>query len=106
MFAGQPEMQKKFFFQVHVVYNPEAEGIPDDLHALDSIPFDNMEEAERIAEKLAGKIHKKFPKSCLVQNDVEEDYDGYHLIIMDAEPGVHIARVGISYENYTNETLH
>lgn len=106
MFFGQPDMHQKVFFQVHIVYNTEAEDVPDDIQAMDSIPFADVDEAERIAEKLAGKIHKKFPKSCLVHNDVEDDFDGFHLIIMDHETGIHIAKVGISFENYTNETIH
>ncbi len=105
--VGDEVLPSKIFFQVLVEFNPEAEEVPDDICGLESaMPLATLENAEYIAKKLAGKIHQKFPKSCLTEKPLEEAFDGYHLLIVNTETGIHIARVGISGEDYSQEQIH
>jgi len=105
--VGDEVLPSKIFFQVLVDFNPEAEEVPDDISGLESaMPLATLENAEYIAKKMAEKIHKKFPKSVLSEKSLEEAFDGYHLLITDVETGIHIARVGISGEDYSHERIH
>jgi len=105
--VGDEVLPPKIFFQVLVDFNPEADEVPDDISSLESaMPLATLENAEYIAKKMAEKIHKKFPKSVLSEKSLEEAFDGYHLLITDVETGIHIARVGISGEDYSHEQIH
>ncbi len=101
------EQEPKIYFQVMIAYEDcevNAE-IPEDSRILESAAIDRYDRANEIAHHAIEQIHTKFPGTELVKLELDEADDGYHLLVVDAE-GDRVAKVGVSYTNYTDETIH
>jgi hypothetical protein len=99
--------EPKQYFQVMISYEDcDANvDIPEDEMVLESDAISELQEAEKIAHNTAKHIHTKFPDSNIIVLDLDEVFDGYHLIVVD-DDGKKVARVGVSITDYTSETIH
>lgn len=107
MTVEQTEQQAKLYFQVKVEYEPCAatSDIPADERSLESEAIGEYDDAEEIAKNTIQKIHTKFPDMNIIELDLEQALDGYHLLVVDEEGGK-VAKVGVTYTDYTEETIH
>ncbi len=110
MMKGQlvvEEQAPKVYFQVSIVYEDcEANAdIPVDERELESAAIDGYQRADEIANHAIEQIHTKFPGTSLVKLELDEADDGYHLLVVDDDGGK-VAKVGVSYTDYTDETIH
>ena len=107
MKSEQPDYVPKLYFQVRVEYEAcdATSGIPEDERILESSPIKGYDEAEDIAKHTINQIHTKFPKMNVIELDLEQAADGYHLLVVDEEGGK-VAKVGVTYTDYSDETIH
>lgn len=101
------QQAQKLYFQVMIVYEDcEANAdIPEDERTLESAAIDGFEKADEIANHAIEQIHTKFPETSIVKLDLDQAPDGYHLLVVD-DTGGKVAKVGVSYTDYTEETIH
>lgn len=101
------EPESKLYFQVMVSYEDcdVNSNIPKDERTLESAAIDGYERADEIANHTIAQIQTKFPKTKLIKLDLDQVTDGYHLVIMDGAGGK-IVKVGVTYTDYTEETVH
>lgn len=107
MKVEQTETEPKLYFQVRVEYETcEATSeIPEDERKLESAAIKDFDEAEEIAQHTIHRIHTKFPEMNIIEIDLEQATDGYHLLVVDDEGGK-VAKVGVTYTDYSEETIH
>lgn len=100
----QPE---KVYFQVMIEYEDcEATSeIPEDSRSLESEILANYPKAVEVAQHTIQAIHGQFKGSSLVELELDEMVDGYHLLVVD-DAGSRIAKVGIAGYDYSEETIH
>lgn len=101
------EYQAKLYFQVKVEYESceATANIPVDERSLESAAIKEYDEAEEIAKHTIQQIQTKFPDMSIVEIELDQASDGYHLLVVDEEGGK-VAKVGVTYTDYTNETIH
>lgn len=99
--------EPKLYFQVMIQYEDcEATAdIPEDERQMESAAIDDFEKAGDIAKHAIHKIHGKFPGTEVIELDLDQALDGYHLLVVGDDGGP-VARVGVTYTDYTNETIH
>ena len=99
--------EQKLYFQVMIVYEDcEANAdIPEDERQLESAAIGEWEKASDIADHAIAQIHSKFPDTTVVKLDLDQAPDGYHLLVVD-DTGGKVAKVGVSFTDYTSETIH
>ena len=107
MHADYIEQVEKLYFQVMIVYGPHdaTADIPEDERELESAAIDGFEKAEQIAHHTIHKIHTKFPTMNVIELELDQAPDGYHLLVVNDEGGK-VAKVGLTCTDYTNETIH
>ena len=107
MEAEQTEHEPKQYFQVRVAYEPceATSDIPEDERIMESAAIDKYDDATEIAQHTIEKIHTKFPDMSIIEIDLEQAFDGYHLLVVDEEGGK-VAKVGVTYTDYSKETIH
>jgi hypothetical protein len=107
MEVEQTEYEAKLYFQVRIVYEPceATSDIPEDERLMESAAIDKYAEASEIAQHTIEKIHTKFPDMSIIELDLEQALDGYHLLVVDEEGGK-VAKVGVTYTDYSEETIH
>lgn len=101
------EYQAKLYFQVRVEYESceATSDIPMDERSLESEAIEEFDDAEEIAKNTIQQIHTKFPDMNIIELDLEQAADGYHLLVVDEEGGK-VAKVGVTYTDYSEETIH
>lgn len=101
------DYKPKLYFQVRVEYEScEATSkIPEDERSLESEAIEGFDAAEEIAKNTIQKIQTKFPDMSIIELDLEQAPDGYHLLVVDEEGGK-VAKVGVTYTDYSGETIH
>ena len=99
--------EPKLYFQVMVVYEScdATADIPEDERQMESAAIDEFEKAEEIAKHTIQQIHTKFPTMNLIELDLEHAHDGYHLLVVD-DTGGKVAKVGVTFTDYSEETIH
>ena len=107
MKADVVEQEPKLFFQVMIVYEDcEATAdIPEDERHMESAAIGELEKAEEIAHHTIKKIHTKFPEMSIIELELDQAFDGYHLLVVD-DMGSRVAKVGVTLTDYTSETIH
>jgi len=103
----QSDHEPKFYFQVKVIYEDcdATSSIPEDERYLESTAIKEFDEAEQIAKHTIQSIHTKFPEMSIIELDLDQAADGYHLLVVD-EDGGKIVKVGVSFSDYSEETIH
>ena len=101
------DYEPKLYFQVRVEYEAcdATSDIPEDERSLESAPIPEYDEAEDIAQHTIRQIQSKFPDMSIIELDLEQAADGYHLLVVDEEGGK-VAKVGVTYTDYSDETIH
>ena len=101
------KQEPKLYFQVMILYEDcEANAdIPEDERQLESAAIDGFDRATDIAQHTVEKIHTKFPEHTIVKLELDQADDGYHLLVVDSDHRP-VAKVGVCFTDYTNETLH
>jgi hypothetical protein len=107
MKVEQSDQEPKLYFQVRVEYEPceATSSIPEEERKLESAAIEGFDEAEEIAKHTIKKIQTKFPDMSIIELELEQAEDGYHLLVVDEEGGK-VAKVGVTYTDYSNETIH
>lgn len=107
MATEQTEYEPKLYFQVIVEYESceATSDIPEDERRLESAPIEAYDEAEEIAKHTIRQIHTKFPEMGIIELELEQASDGYHLLVVDDEGGK-VVKVGVTYNDYSEETIH
>ena len=107
MQAQLVEQEPKLYFQVMIVYEDCAAcaDIPEDERQLESAAIDGLDKAEKIALHAIEKIHTKFPGMNIIELNLDEASDGYHLLVVN-DTGDKVAKVGVTYTDYSLETIH
>jgi hypothetical protein len=108
MMTGQLlEQAERVFFQVNIEYEDCAatQAIPEDARSLESAPIGDFPKATVAARKTIKKLHSMFPDMHLVELDLDDTPDGYHLLVVDSD-GSKVVKVGITVTDYSNETIH
>lgn len=107
MTVEHTEFEPKLYFQVMVEYETcEATSeIPEGERKLESAAIGGFDEAEEIAKHTIHQIHSKFPDMSIVELDLEQASDGYHLLVVD-DDGAKVVKVGVTYTDYSEETIH
>jgi hypothetical protein len=97
----------RVFFQVSIEYEDCAatQAIPVDARSLESAPIGDFPKATVAAQKTIKKLHSMFPDMHLVELDLDETTDGYHLLVVDSD-GSKVVKVGITMTDYSSETIH
>ena len=103
----EQEREPKLYFQVRVEYEPcdATSDIPEDERLLESAAIEAYDKAEEIAKHTIHKIHTKFPDMSIIELDLEQAADGYHLLVVD-DDGAKVVKVGVTYTDYSEETIH
>ena len=101
------EQESKLYFQVRIAYEDcdANANIPEDEREMESAAIDGFERADEIANHAITQIHTKFPETSIVKLELDQADDGYHLLIVD-DTGSKVAKVGVTYTDYTEETIH
>jgi hypothetical protein len=108
MMKVQPSSHEpKLYFQVMVEYEAceATSNIPEDERKMESAAIDEFEKAEEIAKHTIQQIHTKFPDMNLVELDLDQAADGYHLLVVD-NAGGRVVKVGVTFTDYSDETIH
>jgi hypothetical protein len=107
MKVEQAESEPKLYFQVRVEYEPceATSSIPEDERKLESAAIEGFDEAEEIAKHTIQQIQTKFPDMSIIELELEQASDGYHLLVVDDDGGK-VAKVGVTYTDYSDETIH
>jgi len=107
MKAQQTDHEPKLYFQVMVEYESceATSDIPEDELKLESAAIKAFDEAEEIAKHTIQQIHTKFPDMSIVELALEQAPDGYHLLVVD-DTGGKIVKVGVTFTDYSEETIH
>lgn len=107
MTTGHADFEPKLYFQVRIEYEAceATSDIPEDERSLESGPIKEFDEAEDIAKHTIRKIQTKFPEMSIIELDLDQAADGYHLLVVDEEGGK-VAKVGVTYTDYSDETIH
>ena len=101
------DFKPKLYFQVRVEYESceATSNIPEEERSLESEAIEEFDDAEEIAKNTIQKIHTKFPDMNINELDLEQAADGYHLLVVDEEGGK-VAKVGVTFTDYSKETIH
>ena len=101
------QVQQRIFFQVSIEYEDCAatQVIPEDSRSLESAPIGDFPKATIAAQKTIKKLHSMFPGMHLVELDLDDTPDGYHLLVVDGD-GSNVVKVGITMTDYSSETIH
>lgn len=108
MMTGQlQEQSERIFFQISIEYEDceATQAIPEDARSLESAPIGDFPKATVAAHKTIKKLHSMFPEMHLVELDLDDTTDGYHLLVVDSD-GSKVVKVGITMTDYSSETLH
>jgi len=99
--------EPKLYFQVMVEYEAceATSGIPENERKMESAAIDEFEKAEEIAKHTIQQIHTKFPDMNLIELDLDQAADGYHLLVVD-DTGGKVVKVGVTFTDYSEETIH
>lgn len=101
------DFKPKLYFQVKVEYESceATSNIPVDERSLESEAIGEYDDAEEIAKNTIQQIQTKFPNMNIIELDLEQALDGYHLLVVDEEGGK-VVKVGVTYTDYSLETIH
>ena len=101
------QQSDRIFFQVSIEYEDCAatQEIPEDARSLESAPIGDFPKATVAAQKTIEKLHSMFPEMHLVELDLDDTPDGYHLLVVD-DDGSKVVKVGITMTDYSSETIH
>ena len=108
MMKVQPSNHEpKLYFQVMVEYEAceATSGIPENERKMESAAIDEFEKATDIAKHTIKQIHTKFPDMSLIELDLDQAADGYHLLVVD-KAGGKVVKVGVTFTDYSEETIH
>jgi len=107
MTVQQTDFEPKLYFQVMVEYEQceATSDIPEDELKLESAAIKKFDEAEEIAKHTIQQIHTKFPNMSIIELDLDQTPDGYHLLVVD-DTGGKVVKVGVTYTDYSEETIH